>query len=526
MKKITENIRRPLLQMISKLILFIQNQFGRARKYIGLGMENNMDDMMDDIICEFLVESHENLDQLENDLVELEKKPTDRELLDNIFRAIHNIKGTSGVLGLGKLESITHVGENLLSQMRDGLIILDLEITSILLEMVDSLRKILSLIETTSEEGDVDYSPLIDRISECQQEKSAGKSSNLEDCEEEPRQTETSDEEQAQISDEGQTETSHEEQAQTSDEEQSKQAETFHEEEPRQPQTFYEEETKQPQNKSQKTQEKSVFEISTSNSPVISNKSENATEIRTQGQGLTDSSIRVKVEALDNLMNLVGELVLVRNQILQFVSSYDESNFISASQRLNLITMELQEGVMKTRMQPIGNVWSKYPRVVRDLESTCGKKVCLQMEGKDTELDRTLLEPIKDPLTHIVRNCVDHGIETPQTRIANGKNEEGLLLLRAFHEGGQVNIEISDDGGGINAQRLKQKALEKGLITPEQAVQMNERELINLIFLPGFSTAEKVTNVSGRGVGMDVVRANIEKIGGNIDLQSKLGEGN
>ncbi len=228
---------------------------------------------------------------------------------------------------------------------------------------------------------------------------------------------------------------------------------------------------------------------------------------------------------LDQLMNLVGELVLARNQILQFANRSEESGLLATSQRLNLITTELQEGVMKTRMQPIGNIWSKFPRTVRDLALACGKQVRVEMEGAETELDKTLIEAIKDPLTHLVRNSVDHGIERPDVRQAAGKNPEGRLFLRAFHEGGQVNIEISDDGAGLNRVAIRNKAVQKGLISADQAGRMSDREIVNLVFLPGFSTAEVVTKVSGRGVGMDVVKTHIEKIGGTVDLQSKPGQG-
>ena len=240
---------------------------------------------------------------------------------------------------------------------------------------------------------------------------------------------------------------------------------------------------------------------------------------------MSDSTIRVDVGLLDKLMNLVGELVLARNQVLQFTSQRADSAFLATAQRLNLITTELQGSVMKTRMQPIGNVWNKLPRVVRDLATSCGKQVRIEMQGQETELDKTIIEAIKDPLTHIVRNSVDHGIEEAQVRAARGKHEEGCLTMRAFHEGGQVNIEISDDGGGIDYSRVKDKALERGLITSDQASRMSDNEALNLIFLPGFSTAEKITNVSGRGVGLDVVKTNIEKIGGTVDLQSQPGEG-
>jgi two-component system chemotaxis sensor kinase CheA len=238
-----------------------------------------------------------------------------------------------------------------------------------------------------------------------------------------------------------------------------------------------------------------------------------------------DSTIRVDVALLDKLMTRVGELVLTRNQLLQFINGHDDSNFVNTAQRLNLITTELQEGVMKTRMQPIGNVWAKFPRVVRDLSGMLNKKVRIEMEGKETELDKTIVEAIKDPLTHLVRNSVDHGIETPEARIAAGKPEEGRLLLRAYHEGGQVIIEIIDDGAGLNIERIRQKAVERGLVTPEAAARMSERDAALLILLPGFSTAQQVTAVSGRGVGMDVVKTNIERIGGTMDVQSQTGHG-
>ena len=244
-----------------------------------------------------------------------------------------------------------------------------------------------------------------------------------------------------------------------------------------------------------------------------------------RGQSASDSTIRVDVNQLDRLMNRVGELVLLRNQIVQYTNSTEDSELLGTSQRLNLLTTELQEGVMKTRMQPIGNIWSKFPRTVRDVALGCGKQVRIEMEGKETELDKTIIEAIKDPLTHLVRNAVDHGIESPEVRKAAGKEPEGLLFLRAFHEGGQVNIEITDDGAGLDYEKIRNKAIQKALVSADQAARMTEREITNLIFLPGFSTAEKVTNVSGRGVGMDVVRTNIEKIGGTVDVQSKPGQG-
>ena len=242
-------------------------------------------------------------------------------------------------------------------------------------------------------------------------------------------------------------------------------------------------------------------------------------------QPISDSTIRVSVHLLDKLMNLVGELVLVRNQMLQHSSDTENLDLLNLSQNLNTVTSELQSEVMKTRMQPIGSIFAKFQRVVRDIASSLGKNIEISFKGAETELDKTLLEAIKDPLTHIIRNSCDHGVEGPEDRQKAGKARHGTILIQAFHEGGQVVIEIIDDGRGLNYQRIGAKALEKNLITAERLAQLKEREIANLIFAPGFSTAETVTSVSGRGVGMDVVKTNIEKIGGTVDLDSVFGKG-
>jgi two-component system chemotaxis sensor kinase CheA len=238
-----------------------------------------------------------------------------------------------------------------------------------------------------------------------------------------------------------------------------------------------------------------------------------------------DQTIRVDVSRLDRLMNLAGELVLARNRITQFTNHQSDNAFTGMAQQLNLLTSELQEEVMRTRMQPISHLFDKFPRVVRDLVTSCGKQVQIEIVGKETELDKSLLEAIKDPLTHLVRNSVDHGIEMPAQRVAAGKRAEGRLLLRAAHEGGNVVIEIEDDGAGVDRERVKGKAIERGLITTQQAARMSDRELLNLLFLPGFSTAAKITNISGRGVGMDVVKTNIEHVNGSVELESEAGKG-
>ncbi|WP_260710597.1 chemotaxis protein CheW [Dactylosporangium aurantiacum] len=242
-------------------------------------------------------------------------------------------------------------------------------------------------------------------------------------------------------------------------------------------------------------------------------------------RSVADQSIRVDVDLLDKLMNLVGELVLTRNQLIRAIGSVADPGMTRTGQRLNLITSELQESVMKTRMQAIDHLWSKLPRVVRDLSSTFGKQIRLAQEGKETELDRSLLEAVKDPLTHLVRNAVDHGIESPQERVAAGKNPEGTLTLRAYHEGGHVIVEVRDDGAGIDPDKIARIAVEKGLVSRDQLSTMDRREILALVFRPGFSTAKAVTNVSGRGVGMDVVKTNIERIGGAVDVDSIVGQG-
>jgi len=451
----------------------------------------------DAAIKEFLIESDENLSQVEQDLVNLEGQTEQEDIIASIFRAIHTIKGTCSFLGYGKLEKLAHTGETLLSMVRDGELALVEEITTALLAMVDAIRKMLESIESTGEDGQEEFSTLIQRLTELQAGTPSSSASQLAEA--------VSVEAISSIAGEATPD-----EATTSEETETPEVVATTE-----PQEISEH-ASQPQEQDTPSEEHAtlVQQPDTQKNPSDA-----------KGPAATDSTIRVDVDLLDKLMTMVGELVLTRNQILQWTSSQEDQGINASSQRLNLITSELQEGIMKTRMQPIGNIFSKFPRVVRDLALTCGKEVRIEMEGQETELDKTLLEAIKDPLTHLVRNSVDHGLESPEERQAKGKPGEGRLLLRAYHEGGQVNIEITDDGGGINPEKVTQTAIKRGVVTAEQAARLSERELQNLIFLPGFSTAEKVTNVSGRGVGMDVVKTNIEKIGGAVDLQSNLGKG-
>ena len=525
---------------------------------------------IDEIVSEFLVESHENLDQLDRDLVALEKQPDSRDLVASIFRTIHTIKGTSGFLAFHHLEAVTHVGENLLARIRDGKLSLTPARTSVLLDMVDAVRGLLAEIESSGTEGSPDHVSLVERLKLA-----------LEDTPDPVTAVEVAAVEVAAA------------EVTPAVEEPAEIAEVVE----------VAAESAAPKRRSRARAKVAVPAEASADEPVVESSIEpspepvqDAEEIAVAAalsapdargdlgpedegklrigeilvrhgvaerddvhlalyeqelhgnsgsaedhpsapvpaaasnddsprRSVADSTLRVDVDLLDSLMRLVGELVLTRNQVVAHASGLGDPNLLRATQRLNLIASELQEGVMKTRMQPIDNVWNKLPRVVRDLGVQCGRQVRLVMEGRETELDKTILEAIKDPLTHLVRNAIDHGIEDPAVRISSGKPAEGTLSLRAFHEGGQVNIEIRDDGAGIDPSIISAKAIAKGLISPDAASRMNQRDILKLVFEPGFSTREEVSNVSGRGVGMDVVKTNIENIGGTVDLVSEKGTG-
>ncbi len=434
-----------------------------------------MIELDEEILKDFLVESKENIEQLDEKFVELEQDPTDKELLSAIFRIMHTLKGTSGFFGFTTLQAISHAAEDILAKLRDGVVSADQQIIDILLKATDYIKAIVAYIEENKKEPDDNlYKDFIKTVREFAD--NLGKESPKGEKEEQTQNKEGSEEKSKEKLEEKEEIDKKESQDQ-----------------PQQPQV-----QSQPQKQDQKSP------------PVVH---------------LTDTHIKVDIGLLDKLMNLAGELVLSRNRLVQIANSLNDPEVISATQRLSLVTTELQEEIMKTRMQPIGTVFNKFPRVVRDLARIANKKVKLNIEGTDTELDRSIIEAIKDPLTHIVRNSVDHGIEPPEERVKVGKPAVGQLLLKAYHEGGQVIIEIKDDGKGIDVEKIKKKAIEKGLITELEANSMSDREAINLIFKPGFSTAEKVTNISGRGVGMDVVKTNIEKLGGSIDIQTEKGRG-
>ena len=400
---------------------------------------------VDDLTREFIAESQEGLDRMERCLTELELRPDDGELVGEIFRSVHTIKGTTGFLGFDRLEKLAHTGEHLLGSLREGKLAVNSELISGLLSLLDGLRGILALIEKTGGEGT---------------------RSNDEDSELIAELTALNGHAPLAV------------------------VEAQHGEE------------------SGEAHEASAA-VTTSASMAA--------------MGNNDKTLRIDVDVLNRMMNLVGELVLTRNQMLQ--SSMDAANFPELARRLDSVTADLRETVMQARMQPVGNLFGKFPRLVRDLARTCKREVRIEFSGQETGLDKSLLEAIKDPLTHAVRNAVDHGIEEAHVRVLAGKPAEGCVRLRAFHQSGSVVIEVADDGAGIGIERVLAKAVERNLVTAEQAAAMSEREALQLIFLPGFSTAAAVTNVSGRGVGMDVVRANVEKVGGSVEIESKMGMG-
>lgn len=467
---------------------------------------------MDDLTREFLLESQEGLDRMERCLTDLETRPGDTELLADIFRSVHTIKGTTGFLGFGRLEALSHAGENLLGLLREGQLAANPEIVSGLLALMDALRGILRSIETTGAEGESQQEDraMITRLEALQRGGAAVAVA-------EPELTAVV-------------------------------AAPAHPHKPRKlrapggranhrtqsappsadpgeagPPVDFE---KPPQGTEPKTRVAPAFAAvapiparpATETAPPPAAETQAAST-----PGAADSTLRVDVELLNRMMNLVGELVLTRNQILQATSA--DASFALLGRRLDMVTADLRESVMKARMQPVSHVFSRFPRLVRDLALGLDKRVRLEMEGQETELDKSLLEAIRDPLTHSIRNAIDHGIEKPDVRLAHGKPAEGLVRLRACHEGSHVIVEVHDDGNGMSIEKIRAKAVERQLVPQQRAELMNEREILQLIFLPGFSTAEAVTSVSGRGVGMDVVRTNVEKIGGKVEVDSHAGKG-
>jgi len=478
---------------------------------------------MDELTREFLIESQEGLDRMERCLTDLEERPGDTALLGEIFRSVHTIKGTTGFLGFKRLEKLAHAGENLLGLLRDGKLSASTPVITALLQLLDGLRNILKTIEADGNEGESEDGALIARLDELrtpvEQPAAVEEPATVEKLAvaEKPRPASTRARRSAtaKIAEQPASRmpvaaapASPLDVDQTAEVLASPAAPT---------------ESPAPERAPEPVQAL-AGPARPQDGPSTTEAPADATKLRTPAAGTAaESTLRVDVALLNRMMNLVGELVLTRNQVLQATAA--DPNMTLLSRRLDMVTADLRESVMKARMQPVSNIFSKMPRIVRDLSQSLHRRVSVQMEGQETELDKSLLEAIKDPLTHAVRNALDHGIEPPEVRQAMGKDPEGRLTLRAVQEGSHVLVEVADDGAGIDAAKIRDKAVERGLITPERAAGLAERELLQLIFLPGFSTAEKVTNVSGRGVGMDVVRTNVEKIGGKVEVDSRAGKG-
>ncbi len=423
---------------------------------------------------DFLVETAEALAALDNDLVLLEAAPGDKGLISGIFRTLHTVKGTSGFLGLAKLGRVAHAGENVLGRLRDGTMTATPDVISAILHCVDAIKSIVTSIEASGGEGQQEYLALLQELDTLYE--TPAKAPNAE---------------------------------------------------PMTPAVV-------PVSQNPETEAKPVAVTAPvaaeapakAEAPARADVASAAEPPRQRIEpAAAGQTIRVGIDLLETLMTSVSELVLTRNQLLQVLRGEKESAFAAPLQHLSLITSELQESVMKTRMQPIGNIWSTLPRLIRDLARDLGKKINLEMDGADTELDRQVLELIKDPLTHIIRNAADHGLEAPADRLATGKDETGRIRLNAFHEGGHIIVQISDDGRGLDVDRIRRKAIQNGLASEAEVATMSDAQVFRFILRPGFSTAAAVTAVSGRGVGMDVVRVNVEKIGGTLDLSSTPGRG-
>ena len=476
---------------------------------------------MDDLLREFLTETSESLDTVDNQLVRFEQDPSDAKILDNIFRLVHTIKGTCGFLGLPRLEALAHAGETLMGKFRDGMPV-KAEAVTLILSSIDRIKEILAGLEATETEPEGTDEDLIEKLHAMAEGGTMPRPSRLQRrspwspprrCS--PRSPRKSPRARwwtrcwnaRCVPAKSRSTTSNAPSARPRPKPRPRP-------QPRLPQPRRPSRKPLPRRRRQRKRRQ--------NRP---RRPPSPTTDVQEADKIANQSIRVNVDTLEHLMTMVSELVLTRNQLLEISRRNEDTEFKVPLQRLSNVTAELQEGVMKTRMQPIGNAWQKLPRIVRDLSGELGKQIELEMHGADTELDRQVLDLIKDPLTHMVRNSADHGLETPAERLAAGKGEQGTIRLSAYHEGGHIIICIADNGRGLNTERIKAKALQNGLVSEAELEKMTEAQIHKFIFAPGFSTAAAVTSVSGRGVGMDVVRTNIDQIGGTIDIKSVAGEG-
>ncbi len=469
----------------------------------------------EELIKIFLDESRENIDLLDQEIINLETDPENKKLLDEIFRAFHTLKGNAGIVGMKKFEKFAHIAEEVLTDIRDGNREINSDIITFMLDSLDRLKVLhKTIVETGSDEAEVDEQPSPENTTENKKSKSKKNKSKK------TKKSSSGKKEAAQeeiVADDGSWGIFLENLEATEVEQQEKS------------EIVADDNSEGIFTENLESDKKEEAELKKAGSKKKDAKTSGEKKAKPAGDaggwGKAESTIRVNVSLLDNLMNYVGELVLSRNQILQFAEDVDDTGFDSTCQRFNMVTNDLQEIVMKARLMQVGNVFNRFPRVVRDVTRKNGKKVILKIEGQETELDKTVIDAISDPLTHLVRNAIDHGIETIEARKNAGKDPAGTLILKACHEGGQVIVEISDDGAGIDPDKLRKKVVEKGLMTTEQVEALSDNEAIELAFLPGFSTAKKVTNISGRGVGMDVVKTNITHIGGRVEISSKIQQG-
>ncbi|MDG1287297.1 MAG: hybrid sensor histidine kinase/response regulator [Rickettsiales bacterium] len=477
---------------------------------------------MDDLIQEFIDETQESLAIIDTQLVDLEKGTGDKTIINNIFRLMHTAKGTSGFLSLSKLEKVAHAAENIMDGLREDDVVPTKAQVDVIFKSIDVVRDILDSVAGTGEEPDADYSALIDELNA--NVIGVAPTTGAPSASEEPA-TEEDGTVGQDVYDQIEAEIAALEAAEAAEAAAEVALEAEREDDGTIGQDVYDQIEAEIAALEAAEAEREAAEQKIAATVVAKKEIALAKKAPAKKPPVPVQSLRVNVNVLEDLMTLVSELVLTRNQLLQVSRGRVDGEMVGPIQQLNYVVSDLQEAVMKTRMQPVGNAWAKLPRIVRDISHELGKKIELVMEGEDTELDRQVLELIKDPLTHMVRNSCDHGIEAPAERAAAGKLETGTIHLNAFHEGGQIVIEISDDGKGLNKDAIVNRILDRGLATEAELEAFSDQQIYMFIFKPGFSTAEAVTAVSGRGVGMDVVRSNIEKIGGSIELNSTPGEG-
>ncbi|WP_284416872.1 MULTISPECIES: chemotaxis protein CheA, partial [unclassified Bradyrhizobium] len=476
---------------------------------------------MDDLLREFLTETSESLDTVDNQLVRFEQEPNNAKILDNIFRLVHTIKGTCGFLGLPRLEALAHAAETLMGKFRDGMPVTG-EAVTLILTTIDRIKDLLSQLEANESEPEGEDRDLISELEAMVERGMAAMAAGEAAPPLAPAAPAAAPVTQGSLIDQtlerplrpGEVSLDELERAFR---ETAIETPPAHEKAP-------EPKAAAPAAKAEPAKAEAKTAAKAEPKKAARPKANADGEVH-ENDKVANQSIRVNVDTLEHLMTMVSELVLTRNQLLEIARRNEDTEFKVPLQRLSNVTAELQEGVMKTRMQPIGNAWQKLPRIVRDLATELGKQIELEMHGADTELDRQVLDLIKDPLTHMVRNSADHGLETPAERAAANKPDQGTIRLSAYHEGGHIIICIADNGRGLNTERIKAKALQNGLVTEAELEKMTEAQIHKFIFAPGFSTAATITSVSGRGVGMDVVRTNIDQIGGTIDIKSVAGEG-